>query len=550
MPTLEVNLKDLEKLVGKKLPADLDELFMLVKGEVDKKEGNTLTLDIKDTNRPDLWSAEGLARELKAKLGKEKGLPKYKVKKGKVELKVEESVSEVRPFIAAAVVRNVKFSEDFLIQMIQLQEKVAMTFGRRRREAAIGIYDFDKMQPPIYYRGYKDKEIEFVPLEYKVSLRPSEILQEHPKGKEFAKLLEGAKYYPFVIDANNEVASMPPIINSQTTGKVTHQTKNLFVEVTGFKWDVVNTALNVMVMALADRGGQIEAVKIKFPKVKGYPRSPQWTPFFETNSLKLDLNYTRKMAGLDLSNKQIIKLLEQSRFQVKGTGNKVTVTFPSYRQDIFHPIDLVEDVLIGYGYNNVEPLPVELAVKGKERPETMRLDAVREACVGLGLQEVLQYTLTSKEVQQDKMNLKDEEFVELANPISLSYNVFRKSLIPNLLEFFSRNKNALYPQRLFETGKTFRLDERMENKVNETNRLCVAVSKSQVSFTEIKSLLEAYSKAMNLKLGFKRIEHPSFIPGRVAEIYGDKLGVIGEIHPQVLHNFGLENPVILFELEV
>ncbi|MDO8626991.1 MAG: hypothetical protein Q7K42_00865 [Candidatus Diapherotrites archaeon] len=173
MPNIDINLKDLEKLLGKKLPEDLDEFFMFVKGEIDSREGDELKLDVKETNRPDMWSTEGIARELKAKLGLETGLPKYKVKKGTTKVFIDKNLENVRPLIACAIVRNVKISENLLIQMIQLQEKIGTSFGRKRKECGIGLYDFSKMTPPVYYKGFKDNEIEFVPLEWKVKMRPS-----------------------------------------------------------------------------------------------------------------------------------------------------------------------------------------------------------------------------------------------------------------------------------------------------------------------------------------------------------------------------------------
>ena len=229
MPNVEISLKDISKLVGKKIPLkELKEIVLYVKGEVEAVEGDKITVDVKETNRPDLWSAEGIARELKARIGKDKGIPKYAVAKGNVSCTIEKSVENVRPFIVCALVKNVRITDEFLRQMIQLQEKVGMTFGRKRRETGIGLYDFKKMTPPVFYRGYKDNEIEFVPLDYKVKMRPSEILSEHPKGKEFGHLLEGATKYPIVMDSNKVVASMPPIINSEITGKVTEKTREIF----------------------------------------------------------------------------------------------------------------------------------------------------------------------------------------------------------------------------------------------------------------------------------------------------------------------------------
>ncbi|MDD3084251.1 MAG: phenylalanine--tRNA ligase beta subunit-related protein, partial [Candidatus ainarchaeum sp.] len=244
MPTLEVSRKDFEKLVGKKFSQkELEESLEYVKGELDFQENDILKVDCKETNRPDLWSTEGLAREIKSRIGLEKGIKKYKVEKSNIEVFIDKNLEKVRPLIVCAVVKGVKIDNDFIVQMVQLQEKVGETFGRKRKEAGIGLYDLDIMNPPVYYKGFKDNEIEFIPLEWKVPMRPTEILSQHDKGKAYSHLLSNTKIYPIVIDSKNVVASMPPIINSQITGKITEKTKNLFIEVTGFNWKVVETAL-------------------------------------------------------------------------------------------------------------------------------------------------------------------------------------------------------------------------------------------------------------------------------------------------------------------
>ncbi|HLC36155.1 MAG TPA: phenylalanine--tRNA ligase subunit beta, partial [archaeon] len=557
MPTIDLNLIDLEKLMKKKLPQSRDELaelFMYVKGEIDAEEGKEIKLDVKETNRPDLWSSEGIARELKAKLGMERGLPKYKVKKGNIKVFIDKNLENVRPFIACAAIKGIKVNEDLLIQLIQLQEKVAHTFGRKRKEVGVGLYDLDKMKPPVYYKGFKDKEISFIPLEFKVELSPREILLEHPKGKLYGNLLHGKEFYPIVIDKNKTVASMPPIINSETTGKVNEKTKNLFLECTGSNWEMVNIALNVMCMALADRGGKIESCKINFPKGKIYPKKALYTPSFGVKKIQVSIEKIHSMFGIKLSNKEIIDLLEKSRYEAKIKKNKVEAVYPDFRNDILHEVDVIEDMLIAYGYNNLNPITIKISTTGSEINESKNLDSAREACIGLGLQEVLQYTLTSKEKQVNKMNLNEEteEFVELANPMTASYAIFRKSLIPELLEFFYKNRNELIPQRIFEAGKIFELNEKKDNKVNEKNALAAALLKNESSFTEIKSHLTAFAKNYGIEFELENLNHPSFIEGRCAKIKTStgKEGIIGEIHPQVLFNFGLQNPVVVFELEL
>jgi phenylalanyl-tRNA synthetase beta chain len=552
MPNLEVSKKDLEFLLGKKLSREeLEEKLEYVKGEIDSLEGDVLRIDCKETNRPDLWSAEGIARELKARTGKEKGIKEYKVHKSSVSVFIDSNLEHVRPLIACAIVRDIHITEDLLLQMIQLQEKVGENFGRKRKELGIGLYDFDIMKPPVYYKGFKDDEIEFTPLEWKVSMRPSEILTQHEKGKQYRHLLGGVPVYPIVIDHAKTVASMPPIINSQTTGKVTEQTKNLFIEVTGFKWSIVETALEVICMALADRGGKIYSVKHHFPSnKKPYPAKTIDTPVFATEKISFDKEIVNKKTGLDLKDKDILDLLGRARYNAKIVGSKIVAEYPSYRTDIFHAVDVIEDLLISFGFNNIVPQKIEMSVVGSELPEAKYNDFVREGCIGLALQEVMTYNLSSRQVQAANILLPDEELVEIANPVSLNYSVLRKRLSAQLLDFFSKNKDQQFPQRVFEIGSCLSLDSKAENGVKQSTNLCVAITHSNVNFTEIKSFLMSLGKYLGVKIDVKKKSF-AFLGENSAEvIINGKKGFVGEVHPKVIDAFGLRKPVALFEIEL
>ena len=551
MPTIESSKKDLEKLIGKKFTdAQLENLLMYVKGEIDGREGDILKIDVKETNRPDLWSSEGIAREISARIGKEKGVRKYKTTKSKVKVTVDKNLEKVRPLIACAVIKNVKIDNDFIIQMVQLQEKVGEGFGRKRKETGIGIYDFDIMTPPVYYKGFKDKEIEFIPLEWKVPMRPSEILQQHEKGKAYKHLLEGTTYYPIVIDSKKVVASMPPIINSQITGKVSENTKNLFIEVTGFSWEIVSTALEVMCMSLADRGGKIQTVEINFPQGKSYPARKISTPQFKTKKLSFNPELFNELSGLNVSNAELKKLLERARYNVLITKNKITVEYPSYRQDILHPVDVVEDGIVSYGYGNIKPEKIEMNVIGKGLACENYYENVRDVSIGLGLQEVLSFNMTSKQNQEKNMLLANQDFVEIANPLSENYEIFRKLVTPNLLQFIAKNKNQIFPQRLFEIGSVLSLNANCENGVDENKNLCAITTHSGANFTEIKSILVTLCDTLGLELKVEKKSFP-FLGENSAEItVGGKKGFIGELSTNVEKNFGLKKPVALFEFEL
>ncbi|MEK6959402.1 MAG: phenylalanine--tRNA ligase subunit beta [archaeon] len=554
MPNIEVSLKDLETLVGKKFTKEeLEVALEYVKGEIDSLAGDALKIDCKETLRPDVWSAEGIARELKARMGKEKGIKKYVVTKSKVNVFVDENIRKVRPLIACAIVKDVKITEDFLKQMIQLQEKVGEGYGRKRKETGIGIYDLDIMTPPIYYKGFKDNEIEFIPLEWKVPLRPSEILAQHEKGKAYKHLLAGTSVYPIVIDSKDIVASMPPIINSQVTGKVTENTKNLFLEVTGFNWKTVETALEVMCMALADRGAKIYSCNVHFPsKEKPYPAKTIATPCFDTVKLSFDKTLVEKKTGLKLKDAEIKDLLERARYNTKVDSKKVSVEYSSYRTDIMHPVDVIEDLLISYGFNNIVPEKITMSVVGSQRKEAEYADFAREGCIGLGLQEILTFNLTSKDIQFKGMDLDvtKEEFVEIANPVSNNFGILRKRLSPQLLSFLFKNKSQEYPQRIFEIGTVLTLDSKEEHGVRQATNVCVASTHSNASFTEIKSILLSLCKYLGAECVVKKKAY-FFLGENAAEItVNGKKGYVGEVKKEVLDNFGLKKPVIIFEFEL
>ncbi|MEM5834758.1 MAG: phenylalanine--tRNA ligase subunit beta [Candidatus Aenigmatarchaeota archaeon] len=547
MPTIEVSFKDLCSLVGKKLSLEeVKELVRYAKSEVESVEGDLLKIEVKDTNRPELWSVEGIAREIKGRIGKEKGCPRYKVERSRVEVMVDKKVSKVRPLTVCAVVRDLKIDENVLSQIIQLQEKICTTFGRNRKEVALGIYELDRIKPPIRYTTVKPEEIKFVPLDFEEELTPKEILEKHPKGKEYGYLLQGFSEYPIFIDSSNEVLSLPPIINSNYSGKVTTKTKNVFIECSGFNFNFLIPALNAVVTALAERRGKIESVKII------YPEKIMVTPNLEPKKFEVSLGYINKVSGLSLKEKEACELLEEARYDAKIKGNKIEVVYPAYRQDIMHARDIVEDILISYGYEKIKPKYPRIHTIGKIDEMEEFSNKVAEIMIGLGFQEILSYNLTSKENLFKKMNLKEENVVEIENPVSSSWSVFRNWLLPSLLDFLSNNKHIEYPQKIFEIGVCVVVDEEKETKTREIRKLACAISDTKATYEDISSVLDSLLSSFEIPYKLKPIKHESFIQGRVAGVFikDKQVGLVGEFHPLVLENWNLEMPVAAFELEV
>ncbi len=544
MPTIEFSKKDLERLVGKKLNCkELEEAVLFAKGELEECS-EKIKVDIKDTNRPDLWSVEGIARELRYYYGKEYGLKKYKLKKSGLKASVDPALKNIRPKAAYAVAKNIKVDEDTILQLIQLQEKICETFGRKRKEIAIGIFDLDKVKGNVKYYAAHPTE-EFTPLGFKVKMSLGEILQEHPKGKEYGKLLQGMKKYPLLVDENHSVLSMPPIINSDESGKVTTQTKNLFIDITGFDQEKINTALEIVCMALADRGAEIGSVDVFYGKKK------ITVPEFKTKKISVPFELIERTIGEKVQPKKAIALARKKGFNAKTKGRMLEVEFPSWRTDILHPVDIIEDLIIALGYNAIEPVKVELAVQGSELKKTKELKTIREICIGMGLQGILTFTLTSREKQETKMNLPKQELVELENPVSTEWSVLRKRILPELLEFLEKNRHCAYPQKIFEVGPVVEPNAKTETKVKESNTVCIVLSGKNCDFNSIKAHLDALMKAKGWQYEIIHGLHPSFEKGRCALIKSaHRTGIVGEVSKKVLENFGLEMPVAAIEMEI
>ncbi len=538
MPVIEVDKNYLLNLC--RIPEEeLREVLTMIKAPIDEEEGNIWKLEI-TPDRPDLLSPEGVARAVKGFLGIESEIPQYSVVDTGISVEVEKV--DARPYIACAAVLDVKLSDYTIKSLMQLQEKLHETLGRRRKKVAIGLHDLDRVTPPFRYTQAEGKEIVFVPLGERKPMNLEEILKYHEKGREYAFCLEGCEKYPVILDKYGEVLSFPPIINGELT-RVTEGTKNLFIDVTGTDRQAVEKTLNILVCSIAEICGKIGRVRV------GSKTYPSLTP--ETFELRVE-NVDR-LLGLGLREHEVAGILRRMRYSVlELKGGVLKVLIPPYRVDILHEVDLIEDVAIGYGINNMQPVLPKLPTTGRKHEKEKISEKIREIMIGFGMQEILSFILTSKRKQFGKMLLPEGACVEIANPVSAEYTVCRTWLLPCLLEFLSANTHNKYPQKIFEIGDCVLLDEQAETGAREVRKLACAIAHDKANLTEIKSVVEALAKELNASLVIKPCEHASFIPSRCGEIYlnGKSSGVFGELHPAVLENWKIEKPVVAFEMEV
>ncbi len=541
MPTITLNKTVFEKLVGKKLTLDkLKDRISMLGTDLEKIEGDKIHVEV-FPNRPDMLSESGFARAFSAFIGVKTGLRNYKIKKSGEKVIIDKSLKNIRPYTACAIVKKLKFDDERIKEMIQLQEKLHVTYGRNRKKVAIGIYPYDKIRAPIKFYAKDPEKVKFRPLDYPSELTGLQILSKHPTGRDYAHLLKGYKKFPFFEDSEGNILSMPPIINSHTTGKVTEKTTEVFIECSGFDFNTLSKCLNIIVTFFADLGGEVYSMDLIYQNKK------YTTPDLRPDKMKLDLNYVNKLLGLNLKKTMIKKLLERMGYSYEEDY----VLVPAYRTDVLHQIDLVEDIAIAYGYENFEEEIPNVATIGEEDSFEIFKRKIAYILVGLGLIETMTYHITNKEKHNKKMMI-DLKCIQLENALTKDYNILRSWVIPSLMEVLTNNKHNDYPQKIFDIGVCFKENPIKETKTEEFTRLAVATTHSTADYTEIKQYLDALMRAIDLEYEVYDTDHPSFIPGRVGRVNvkGKDVAYIGEINPVVLQNWQLEMPVACFELNL
>lgn len=539
MATIKISKAELKKHV--KVDENTIEKISMFGAPVESQNAEEIELEIMP-NRPDLLSAQGFIRAFKAFLGKETGLTKYRIHSPEKNFKVrvDSSVSEVRPFTACAIVKKLKLDNEKIKNLIDLQEKLHITIGRNRKKAAIGIYPLEKITLPITYEARKPSDIKFIPLEFEKELNATQILQQHPAGREYAKLLENYPTYPVFIDTKGKVLSMPPVINSQETGKITEETKEVFIECSGSNLEVLKKILNIIVTTLADMGGEIYSMDLDYEKCK------ITTPDLKPEKISLSLENTNKLLGLSLKEKDLEKLLPRMGYEY--ASGKVSI--PSWRTDILHEVDIIEDVAIAYGYENLIPEMPKLATIGEESKESKIKSKISEILVGLGLIETSSYHLIKSE-EVEKAKLEENEKIELENS-KTEYKMLRPNLLIPTLRMFAENKDNEYPQKVFEIGTIFKKSTSASSETGIKEQEHLIIASSSGNFTEMKQVLDYFTRMLGIKYEIKEAKHPHFIEGRTGEIMlnSKHAGYIGEIHPETIREWNIKMPISLIEISL
>jgi len=536
MPVVSIDIRRFSRMVGVDRKRILDRL-PYIGLDIEGVERNSVRVEY-SPNRPDFGTDFGIARALRGLLGEEVGLPKFLTVSSGVRVSVDRKLESVRPFIACATVRGLDLDDESIRQIISLQEDLHNGIGRRRRVVAIGLHDMDAVDPPFAYRAV-GSAFEFVPLGGKNPVSVSSILSDTDEGKVYGAALGGSRLYPVITDSHGVVLSFPPIINGDAT-RVTTKTRNMFIDVTSTDRKAGDDILAVVATTLAEAGGKLGTVTVS------YPGKPRVTPDLSPIELPIDHRLVRTALGMNLSAAEIAKSLARSRLGVK----RAKALAPRYRIDLLHPVDIAEEVALGYGFDRIESVYPPSRQAGSFNPFEDYMDSASTVMAGSGMIEIMTFELTDEMSLYTLFQRSSSEKLVVLNPKSIEHSFLRDALIPSLMASLSGNVKSDYPQRIFEIGRVY---TRAEGRVHEAWHLGCLVAHSQASFTEAKMYLESFCRIITgTEATTEAGEHWAFSRGRCAKVIvkGESLGHVGEVKPEAIDGFGLGVPVSGFEIDI
>ncbi len=552
MPTIDVNKEEFFRhLKSSGMP--LEKALLLVKGEIKGEDELFLKIDIADTNRPDLFTLEGIARQLLSFSLNTHFSSDFLHKEPGYKLEILPSVEKVRPFAGAFLAHGCKIDEDSLDSLIRIQEKLGDTIGRRRFKVGIGIYDATTIKFPVRYGAFSPLSHRFTPLGSETEMTLQDILKHHPKGIEYGNILKGAAKYPLFIDAEDKILSFPPIINSKRTGEVKVGMDYLFIEATGTEQKTVILSLNIFAAVLSFWGAVIERCEASYPYQTPVGRSQPVPAQLMSKPLTLRVTEAKKMLGIEIDAEEISDCLLRFGYEFSRDGDTFKIIAPYYRGDVMHQYDVIEDLALARDYNNFSPLSLSDFTIGDILPEKEAADRVGNIFVGMGFQEIVSNMLINTSFSSYCM-LDEDPYVEIENIMSESYSGVRHWLIPSLLKAEMESSSTPYPHRIFEVGEVVIREIRekgsRDSQLNEEIHIAALLSGTGIGFNDAHRALRSLMEELSIPYKLREMNHNSFIKGRCGaiEIEGSKKGIIGEISPEVLSRWSIKMPVSVFEI--
>ncbi|KAG5859899.1 phenylalanyl-tRNA synthetase subunit beta [Encephalitozoon hellem] len=507
-----------------------------------EEEGKTMyKIDI-PANRYDLLCTEGLCYALKAFLSIEK-YEDIKIEEG--EIVVHKAGGEERPHIACAVVKGVDLlSEGAYKSFIDYQDKLHLTIGRNRTIVSMGTHDLDKIEAPVFYKSEVPDKIVFKPLNADEEMSARELTSYFPPGSKigkYMKLIEKNERYPYFSDSNGTVMSLPPVINSDAT-KISPETKNIFIDITGTDFHKVNTALKLLLGCF--RGKRIESVVV----MDGDKRTR--TPVMHNHSYTVKLGEINKSLGLDISLEVAKTYMERMMHRASMVDqDTLNVKVHDIRSDVIHKCDLIEDLAIAHGFNNFKRELPSVVTVGSEDPLNKFSDKLRAELSIMGFDEALTLTLLSHEENA----IDGDKAVVLMNPKSVGYEVCRTSLIPGLMKTIASNLHMKLPFKLFEVSDVVLLDKENKCGARNSRRLAVVYSGHTPCLEEIQGSLSLLLEKCGIQPSYSPYDDPiRYIKNQSALVIAGNttIGSIGVCNPEICRAFKVPYAASFLEVDV
>lgn len=540
MPTVRVNKKIIEDLLGRRVDSEeFANLIFNFKGEIISEKGEIYELEL-NTDRPDIMSSAGLAAAFRKYLDMERGFTPPTTSH-KFSLRIEyDKVSKVRPYISIYHVSGVRLDKHRLDDLIEYQELLHRSLSRERRKFAIGIHDASALSGrELVYTGEAPEKIAFRPLNCTEIMTLDAVLRETPQGRSYGHLLDGFDIYPVLRTSDGEILSLPPVVNSALT-EVKESTSEVLIDVTGESLDTTKAVAQMLSLALVQYGKSADVVPTK--EMSGNVQQ-------EWREVNLDISYTRRLLGVDVSLEDVRKYLGKAGYNTMPRDDGFLVAVPLSRMDVLHSVDLIEDIAIMYGYNKIGPVtPSAVGSQGSLSPLTLTMRSARDSLSSLGFIEVNNLMLSS-EFEMVDFAIGFTTALEIANPWSADLKFIRTLLTPKLLSVLVRNQTKPKPIRIFEIGPVCSANAGTYwQGVNVAALICD-------NSAPVHTMLEVFEQ-FGLDLGinpeFTRAELGFLISGRAAEITkdGKNIGFIGEINPDILRRRRIDYPASVFEMTI
>ena len=541
MPVVTFNKDYLYKALGFRIEDNrLKDLVAKLGFEIEGIGKGELDLEI-TPNRPDLLDVVGFARALKNFMHKSKKLT-YSVNSEQPELviRVGDRVKGIRPYISGLVAKDIAFSDESLKGLINFSEKFCASYGRNRRKIAMGMHNLDAVRPPLEYNAYEDEAYD--PLGSSKGMRYSEVIGSDPRGKEYGHTIENDKgLYPVLKDQEGAM-SLIPILNSERT-KVGRGTRNIFVDITGMSLYAVEKTADIFAATLMDMGADVGKIAVKYRKTELYPK-------LERRYIKMPLGLAESEIGVRIGYRNMISLANKMGYEAALVGKDIRFKVPEYRLDVINEQDVVEDIAIAYGYDYIQRVKLQATQQGELERVTTTNEDLSEIMVGLGFSEMMNSFLTNETMELKNMRINPGKYcIRLRNPKAEYVTIMRTWLLPSLLRNLSLSLHEKMPQNIFELDMVFSLSR---GKPVESYHAAAISLGPRSNFNDIKSAVLGLLESAGIKYGVGKGEHNSFIPGRCGEVMidGKKAGFFGELHPEVLSNFGIEEPATAFEISL